>query len=82
MPCKSGHHTISTLYLKYLSFKADEVFSERGVYYISLLYSHGMTSLGLRHECRGARFIWKLVDIVIDCPSLVSSLYFRVPHFT
>lgn len=59
------------------------MYPERGISYISLLHHrHGMTSPRLRGACQSVRFIWKLVHLVSDSPSLISSLNFRVPHFT
>lgn len=69
-------------FLKYLSFKMDGFYPERGTDYGSLLSRHDVQPLQFRREVHGARFVWKLIHGVVDSPCLLSSINFLVPRLS
>ena len=71
---------IQRRFLKYLCFKIDGNYPERGVDYNSLLSRHQILSLSNRRDIHSARFLWKLIHGKIDCLQLLSSVDFYVPR--
>ena len=67
-------------FLKFISFKADGIYPDRGTPQIELLQRHGMDSLSDRRDSLHAKFVYKLVHDGIDCPFLLERLGFAVPR--
>lgn len=61
-----------------LSFKNGGIYSPCSVDYVTPLSVHDIDALSYRRKRQGTRFIWKLVNNVIDCSFLLSSLNFTV----
>ncbi|KAJ3655417.1 hypothetical protein Zmor_014549 [Zophobas morio] len=55
-------------FLKYISFKIDGSYPERGIDYSSLLHRHGLSSLSDRRGFQCSKFMLKLITNKIDCP--------------
>ncbi|KAJ3649997.1 hypothetical protein Zmor_021710 [Zophobas morio] len=61
-------------FLKFLSFKCDGTYPERGTDMSLLLQRHQMSSLSSRRDFYCARFLAKLVSNEIDCIDLLSNI--------
>ena len=69
-------------FLKFLSFKCDGTYPERGTDMSLLLQRHQMSSLSSRRDFYCARFLAKLVSNEIDCIDLLSNISFNVPRLS
>ena len=67
-------------FLKYLSYKLDREYPERGCSYEDLLARHGMQSLQKRREQSSAAYLRRLIAGAVDCPALMSRILFTVPR--
>lgn len=83
-PYYISHHMlpdkIFRKFLKFLSFKMDQTYPERGISQEELLSRHQMTSLTARRDMQSAKFLLKIVKNEVDAPSLLSKLNFLVPR--
>lgn len=68
-------------FLKFLSFKIDNTYPNRGTDYKSLLARHNFCSLETRRTGASGLFLVKLVRGVVDAPSLLSNVNFIVPQY-
>lgn len=68
-------------FLKYLVFKIDNTYPERGIEYQLLLDRFNFDSLELRRLLASLTCLFKLVHNVIDCPELLYLINFNVPQF-
>ena len=69
-------------FLKYLCYREDNVYPERGIQYSFLLNRFGITSLQVRRVCACIAFLYGLMHNRIDCSMLLSSLNILVPRLT
>lgn len=67
-------------FLKYLTFKADGVYPERGINYNYLTSRFNIISLDLRRICISLTFLYKLLHNTIDCCALLGIIKFNVPR--
>ena len=67
-------------FLKYLAFKTDGIYPERGISYSYLTDRFNVTSLDHRRICISLVFLHKLLHNMIDCPVLLSDINFNVPR--
>lgn len=66
-------------FLKYLAFKTDSVYPDRGINHNSLLIRFNINSLEFRRICCALSFLHKLLHNQIDCPALLCQINFLVP---
>ena len=66
-------------FLKYLSFKSDGVYPERGLPHSDLLVRFDFKLLSTRRTFARIIFLYKLVNNQLDAPSLLCNLNFHVP---
>lgn len=66
-------------FLKYLVFKIDNTYPERGIEYQLLLDRFNLDSLELRRLLASLTCLFKLVHNIIDCPELLYLINFNVP---
>lgn len=78
---KLALENVQRKFLKFLSFKTDAIYPERGIAQISLLSRFDMNSLELRRKCSSISFLYNLLNNNIDCPELLSQLCFNVPNY-
>ncbi|GJQ76743.1 hypothetical protein Trydic_g15586 [Trypoxylus dichotomus] len=70
-------------FLKYLSFRMDNVYPARGIEYYSLLVEHGFLSLADRRERNSVEFLCRILKNTVDSPALLAQINFTVPtHHT
>ena len=69
-------------FLKFLSFKLDGTYPNRGTDTNGLLQRHNISSLCVRRDQHAASFLAKLIRNKIDCPLLLSAVQFNVPRVT
>lgn len=67
-------------FLKYVCYKIEGTYPERGVDYNSLLEKTGFQSLEKRRMCMAISFLFNICHNIIDCPDLVQKLLFHVPR--
>ena len=67
-------------FLKHLCFKVDRCHPPRGLPQSLYLARFQLQSLHLRRFLSGITFLYKLLHGSIDCPSLLSLIYFKVPR--
>ena len=72
---------IQRKFLKYLSFKVDGVYPQRGVDYELLLRRFDFESLKFRRFLASLACLFKLVHGIIDSPNMLSLINFNVPQF-
>lgn len=70
---------IQRKFMKYLAFKTDSIYPERGYPNNLLLARFDMQSLGSRRIIILLTFLYKLLNNLIDCPILLSKLNFKIP---
>ena len=66
-------------FLKYLSFKLDGVFPERGYNHLRLLQRFDLLSIEQTHRLHSLSFLYKLCNGHADCASLLARLNFSAP---
>lgn len=71
---------IQKRFLKYLTFKLDGVYPERGIEYNALLNRYNFTTLERRRIITSLIFLFKLLRGGIDCPDLLNQINFFVPR--
>lgn len=71
---------IQRKFLKYLVFKTDNYYPERGYPNTLLLTSLNMKSLENRRRVIVLVFLYKLIHNLMDCPELLSKINFRIPR--
>lgn len=76
----SALENIQRKFLKLLMFREDGLYPERGYDHILLLNRYNVKSLETRRKCSSISFLYKLIHNAIDCPSLLSQLYFLIPR--
>lgn len=85
-PIYACHHgsleRIHRKFLKYLSFKLDGVYPEIGVSQEELLQRHNIPALGARRDSHCVNLLSKLIHGEIDCPYLMSKVFFHVPRLS
>lgn len=69
-------------FLKYLSYKIDYAYPDRGIDQNLLLVRHNMQALSCRRELSIVRFLWMLLHNKVDAPFLLSRIPIHVPQFT
>ena len=67
-------------FLKYLSFRLDGVYPQRGVNQLDLLNRFNFLPLKNARTCASLLFLYKLCNNCIDCPELLVKLNFLVPR--
>ena len=67
-------------FVKYLAFKEDHAYPERGISQSLLLGRFGMLCLGDRRKIIAITFLQKLLNNKIDCPSLLGQINIYVPR--
>lgn len=67
-------------FLKFLSYKTDGIYPERGFDHAILLDIFKFDSLEMRRCCSSLTFLYKLLHNKIDCPIIVSQIPFNVPR--
>ena len=77
---KSEIESIQRKYLKFLSFRLDSVYPERGCCHNGLLKRFGFISLEKRMFVFSVIFLYNLLNNKVDSPSLLSQLNFLVPR--
>ncbi|KAB0796255.1 hypothetical protein PPYR_10316 [Photinus pyralis] len=73
---------IQRKFLKYLSFKVNGVYPERGCCQNALLAKFNMEDLDKRRTRTSVTFLFKIIHQLIDCACLLQELQFHVPHFS
>lgn len=68
-------------FLKYLSFREDGTYPERGVAYEILTSRFNIQTLHFRRHCASISFLYKLLHGGIDCSALLSQINYYVPGF-
>ena len=69
-------------FLKYLAFKCDTVYPERGCDYSQLLSRFDQSSLNSRRKHASVIFLYKLLNGGIDSPTLLSQVKLLVPRLS
>ena len=69
-------------FLKYLAFKCDGHYPDRGIDYNILLQTFNFVSLEQRRAVFAIKFLFNLVQHNVDCSDLLSQLSFLVPRQT
>ena len=72
--------TVQRKYLKFLCYRLDGFYPERGIDHLNLLNRFGFTSLEVRRIVAVVKFSYNLMHNKIDCPELLSKLLFIVPR--
>lgn len=67
-------------FLKFLSFKIDGVYPERGISQEELLLRHNIRSLNTRRDDMTGKIVCKLIKNQIDCPFLLHRMSFLIPR--
>ena len=67
-------------FLKFLSFKLDGMYPERGVDTHDLLRRHSLPSMSSRRDRQCSAFLQRLIAGRIDCDRLLSAIDFYVPR--
>ncbi|VEN51173.1 unnamed protein product [Callosobruchus maculatus] len=70
---------IQRRFLKYLTFKKDEIYPRRGCDHLAMLVRFEMQPLELRRINNSLKFLFKLVRNQTDSPALLSKVDFHVP---
>ncbi len=78
----SNLETVQRKFLKFLSFKINDVYPPRGYPQEQLLENFNMYSLSSRRECHSVVFLFKILNGFIDCAILLSQVNFNVPRLT
>ena len=66
-------------FLKYLHFKTNGVYPERGISQIQLLSNFDYHLLSSRREFVSVVFLYKILNNQIDSPSLLTEIYINIP---
>jgi hypothetical protein len=72
--------TIQRRFLKFLAFKTDGVYPERGYSQQNLLKRFGFLDLETRRRNFSMNFLKKLIKYKIDCPDLLSQISLHVTN--
>lgn len=72
--------SVQKRFLKYLCFKVDGIYPDRGLDYNLFLHRFNFESLEYRRKCISLTFLYKLVHEKIDCPDLLSQINFYTPR--
>jgi hypothetical protein len=72
--------TIQRRFLKFLAFKTDGVYPERGYSQQNLLTRFGFLDLETRRRNFSMNFLKKLIKYKIDCPDLLSQISLHVTN--
>src|SRR5436190_4972161 len=67
-------------FLKYLTYKCDQVYPQRGCDYNILLDRFNFTSIESRRKVHSIMFLAKLLQNNIDCPALLENINIHVPR--
>ena len=67
-------------FLKYLTFNCDCAYPERGTPQSALLNRFDINLLSTRRKLAGFVFLYKLLNNLLDSPSLLSNINFHVPR--
>lgn len=78
---KLALENVQRKFLKFLAFKVDAIYPERGIEQDTLLTRFEMNSLELRRKCNSISFLYNLLHNNIDCPELLSQLCFNIPIY-
>ena len=70
---------IQSRFLKYLAFRVDGIYPQRGSYHIALLSRFKFFDLNRRRNVASTNFLKKIVHFEIDCPDLLRRQYFLFP---
>lgn len=68
-------------FLKYLMYKCDQVYPQRGCDYLMLLDRFDFMSIETRRTCHSIMFLVKMLQNKIDCPALLENINIHVPRF-
>lgn len=74
--------SIQKRFLKYMAFKKDGIYPNRGCDYLLLCQRFGFMTLAERHLITAATFLFKIITSQVDCPYLLSEIFFRVPRLS
>lgn len=72
--------SVQRKFLKFLAFKVDGNYPERGISYSLLLNKFNFVSLEKRRAISSIKFLYNLLHNKIDCPYLLSQINFLVPR--
>lgn len=72
---------IQRRFLKYLTYKVDHAYPPRGIPQEHLLSRFNCVLLSRRRFSASVLLLFKILNSIIDCPQLLSSIYFNVPAF-
>lgn len=72
--------SVQRRFLKYLSFKYDGSYPDRGIEQETLLARFDVKPLKSRRTCLGILFLQKIINGRIDCPYLLSNINLHVPR--
>lgn len=75
----NAFESVQRTFLKFLAFKVIGIYPERGYPHNELLSYFHLTSLEDRRFQNRMVFLYKLIHNQIDCPNLLSLLYFNTP---
>ena len=67
-------------FMKYLSYKIDNIYPVRGYSTEDLLLRHNLDSLNIRRHRICAKFMFNLVHYKIDCSELLAKIPFNIPR--
>lgn len=71
--------SIQKRFLKYLVFKEDAIYPDRGLEYCLFLNRFNFESLEFRRKCLSLTFLYKLVHQKINCADLLAQINFHTP---
>ena len=66
-------------FLKFIAYKIDRVYPQRGTDHNALLNRFDFLSLKHDRECSTLVFLFKLGNGLVDCPELLEQLNFHIP---
>lgn len=72
--------SVQRKFLKYVTFRLDGSYPPRGIEHCQYLQRFHIESLSVRRKMLGVKFLYSLLHNVIDCPSLLARIQFRVPR--
>lgn len=72
--------SVQRRFLKYLMFREDGAYPQRGLEHAHILRRFGELPLTVRRDSQSLLFLHKLLNSKIDCPCLLAQLSFHVPR--